>query len=111
MAPVCVRADQCKLSDEYPCPPGTPCQCGEGMACMPVRADGTTSCVTPGTGQTGDPCSGPKSCSYGNVCSSSQGCLKLCSTVSARVQCEVGEYCVALAVFADDVGVCIKEPR
>jgi hypothetical protein len=106
-APVCVRADQCKLSEEYPCPAGATCQCAQGTACVPVRADGTTSCIVPGTGTTGDACGGPFSCSYGHVCSRSRGCLKLCSTVSTRVQCADGEFCQALAGFPDDVGVCI----
>lgn len=107
MAPVCVRADQCKLSEEYPCPEGATCQCATGTACVPVRADGTTSCVVPGKKKKGEACDGPFSCSYGHVCSSSLGCLELCSTVSARSQCSEGEFCQALSGFPDDVGLCI----
>lgn len=106
-APVCVRADQCKLSEGYPCAPKDSCQCGEDTACVPVRADGTTSCVEPGTGEKGDACDGPFSCSYGHVCSLSRGCLELCSTVSTQSQCATNEFCQALAGFPDDVGVCI----
>lgn len=108
MAPVCARADQCKLTEEYPCPEGTQCQCGEGTACVAVRSDGTTSCVAPGTAKKGEACDGPFSCSWGHVCSFSRGCLKLCSTVSTRDQCEPGEFCQALAGFTDDVGVCLS---
>jgi len=103
-APVCVRADQCKLSEESSCP-------GVGTACVPVRADGTTSCVAPGAGKKGDPCDGPLSCSLGHVCSLSRGCLELCSTVSTQSQCAEGEFCQALAGFSDDVGVCIQLER
>ena len=103
-APVCVRADQCKLSEESSCP-------GGGTACVPVRADGTTSCVQPGVGQKGDACDGPLSCSHGHVCSLSRGCLELCSTVSTQSQCAEGEFCQALAGFSDDVGVCIALER
>src|SRR5690606_6045478 len=69
-APVCVRADQCKLlSGELPCPPGAGCQCAEGTACVPVRSDGITSCVVPGTAEKGEACTGPFSCAQGLVCS------------------------------------------
>lgn len=98
-APVCVRADQCKLLSEE--------QCAEGTACAPVRADGTTSCVVPGTAEKGDVCAGPFSCARGLVCSLSRGCLELCSTVSTSAQCDEGEFCQALAGFPEDVGVCI----
>lgn len=101
--PVCVRADNCNLAEPYPCPPGAGCQCGDGTACMVVRRDGTTTCVAPGPGLTGDECP----CGWGHVCSQASGtCLRLCETVSDRDQCD-GGVCQAAANLPGDWGVCI----
>ncbi len=104
-APVCVRADGCSLTESYPCPSGVDCQCAEGTACTIVRADGTTSCVKPGVGQPGDACDDAFSCSWGHVCSLTNGCLPLCSTVSTKPECGARGYCQAR--FPSDIGVCI----
>lgn len=104
-APVCVRADQCSLTESYPCPEGVSCQCTGGTACVIVRADGTTSCVPPGKRTVGQSCDGPLSCAWGHVCSHAKGCLELCSTVSNKNECGGSGYC--LGRFAGNVGVCI----
>ncbi len=104
-APVCVRADQCSLTEEHPCPEGVACQCTGDSACVIVRADGTTSCVTPGQGKAGEKCEDAFSCEWGHVCSHTKGCLQLCSTVSSKQECGDSGYC--LARFPGDVGVCI----
>ncbi len=102
---MCVRADQCSLTETYPCPEGVDCQCKDGAACVIVRADGTTSCVTPGQGQAGEACDDVFSCAWGHVCSSTNGCLELCSTVSNKQECGDSGYCQAR--FPGNVGVCI----
>ena len=67
--PACARADGCTLLEPAACP--------SGLACGVVRADGTTSCVTPGAGRAGERCP----CADGFVCARSTGtCLALCRT-------------------------------
>lgn len=104
-APVCVPADNCSLTEEYPCKAGVDCQCAAGTACTIVRADGTTSCVKPGTAKAYDACDDAFSCAWGHVCSLTNGCLPLCSTVSSKQECGDSGYCQAK--FPSDVGVCI----
>ena len=100
--PVCVRADNCSLSEPNPCPEGEDCRCAEGTACLVVRGDGTTTCIEPGTGAAGGACP----CAWGHVCSqASHTCLKLCETVSSD-QCGDG-VCQASATLPDAWGVCI----
>ena len=49
--PVCSTADNCSLSEPYPCPQNEKCTCPSGEACMVVRRQGVTACAAPGTGQ------------------------------------------------------------
>ena len=104
--PVCVRADNCSLSQAYPCEGSDECQCQEGTACLVVRRDGTTTCAVPGEGVAGDECP----CAWGHVCSQASGtCLKLCDTVvdDDPPQCGDG-ICQAAANLPGTWGVCIK---
>ena len=103
--PVCVRADNCSLSQAYPCEGDEECQCHEGTACLVVRRDGTTTCAVPGEGEAGDACP----CAWGHVCSQASGtCLKLCETVAVDSdQCD-GGICQAAANLPGSWGVCIQ---
>lgn len=102
--PVCVRADNCNLSQEYPCQNEAECQCQEGTACLVVRSDGTTTCRVPGEGQAGDACP----CAGGYVCSQASGtCLKLCETVVDGDRCD-GGICQVAPNLPDNWGVCIN---
>jgi hypothetical protein len=101
---VCVRADNCNLSQEYPCQDEAECQCQEGTACQVVRRDGTTTCAVPGEGEAGDECP----CAWGHVCSQASGtCLKLCETVVDGDQCD-GGICQVASNLPDNWGVCIN---
>ena len=103
VVPACVPADDCNLADPYPCPAGQSCTCPEDTACTIVRADGTTSCVTPGTGGAGDPCP----CAAGHICSmATQNCLKICSLNAASPDCGSGK-CQATNGFPEGFGVCV----
>ena len=102
--PVCIPADDCSLSEPYPCPPEMTqeCTCSEGTVCTVVRSDGTTSCEKPGVGQLGDPCP----CDAGYLCSeASSTCLKLCSTALSSDDCGPGT-CQAVSVLPG-YGVCV----
>jgi hypothetical protein len=101
MVPVCVRADNCNLSEPYPCPAGATCVCEGNTACMVVRYQ-TTSCVVPGSGQEGQGCP----CAWGHVCSKSVNqCLKLCSTTSAKTECGA-KKCTFMPYVPPGWGVC-----
>jgi hypothetical protein len=101
MVPACVLADDCSLADPYPCGAGT-CKCPTGTACTVVRADGTTSCVKPGTGKAGDPCP----CAWGHICSEPTGkCMKLC--VTASPDCGGGRCQGGNATLPEGWGVCV----
>ncbi|HET9960642.1 MAG TPA: hypothetical protein VFQ61_39495 [Polyangiaceae bacterium] len=104
--PVCAQAERCDLSEPFPCPEGRVCQCSAGTACSVVRNDGTTACVTPGVGKTGEECP----CSPGHVCSqSAMTCLKLCtieSAADAAFGCGTGK-CQASAELPRGYGVCV----
>ncbi len=103
VAPVCIPADGCSLSEPWPCKPGTPCTCGAELACMVVRADGTTSCVAPGEGRQGDACP----CAWGYVCSQASGkCLQLCPLGALPSSCGDGR-CQTTGQLPDGWGVCI----
>jgi hypothetical protein len=114
--PVCVVADQCDLTQPYPCPSDLrnkgQCTCpDEATACIAVRGDGTTSCVKPGTGKISDDCSEDSPCAWGHVCSQATGkCLKLCSTISSEDVCS-GGICQASAYLPQDLGVCVGDVR
>lgn len=103
--PVCVRADNCSLSETYPCE-GDDCQCAEGTACLVVRRDGTTTCAVPGEGVAGDECP----CASGHICSQASGtCLKLCDTVVDEDPPQCGDgICQAAANLPGTWGVCIN---
>ena len=101
--PVCVQADNCKLDDPYPCDPTQAggCTCPESKMCTVVRDDGTTSCVTPGSGRSGDACP----CASGYFCSQGvQTCVKVCKT-DRSTDCGTGR-CQATAGFPTGFGLC-----
>ncbi|MCC6900935.1 MAG: hypothetical protein IT377_18300 [Polyangiaceae bacterium] len=100
--PVCVPADDCSLDEPYPCPPNKQCKCKPGTACALVKDDGTTSCVVPGNGRSGDKCP----CAAGFVCSKTTStCFKLCSTTTATPDCGTGK-CLVVAGLPEGFGVC-----
>ncbi|HEY4103274.1 MAG TPA: hypothetical protein VGM44_05255 [Polyangiaceae bacterium] len=102
MVPVCVPAENCDLSTPYPCASGADCTCKGNTACVVVRADGTTTCATPGSGKVGDPCP----CAWGYVCSAgSNQCLKLCYT--RGVPSCGGGTCQASSELPDGWGLCV----
>jgi hypothetical protein len=110
LVPVCAPADDCDLSQAYPCPldvqANGSCTCTDpSTACSVVRSDGTTSCVTPGTGKLGDACP----CAWGYICSrSTNSCLKMCSTLSSDGTCGGGK-CQAANYLPRALGVCVGE--
>ncbi len=101
--PVCVAAADCNLNEPYPCT-GTSCTCDDPrLACMVVRADGTTTCAEPGSGKVGDACP----CAWGHVCSqASETCVLLCETARPDYYCG-NEKCQASAELPDGWGVCV----
>lgn len=111
--PVCLPADDCALTDPYPCPEGQDCSCPDELACVVVRPDGETACTTPGAGQEGDPCTGTQTaeCAHGFVCDPEAGCRKLCflvvSSEAAEPECPGGGICQSPSEFPSDLGVCV----
>ena len=72
LIPICIPAMKCALLNDSTCP--------AGLTCTIVRAAGTTSCVTPGTGTYGEPCP----CAAGFACNADEGtCFQLCHTGSS----------------------------
>jgi hypothetical protein len=111
--PVCTAAENCPLSDPYPCPEGQNCTCPATKACMIVRRQGLTACVKPGTGTQGQFCP----CAAGFACSNTTfTCLKLCqltsnvSSQAAASQCAAGNTCQASNDVPADWGVCNDVP-
>lgn len=109
--PVCTPAENCRLSDAYPCPTGTNCSCAAGKACMIVRRLGLTACVKPGSGMQGDYCP----CAAGYVCSNATfTCLKLCQLTSnsqtSQGVCNMDTSCQASNDVPTDWGVCNDKP-
>ena len=114
--PVCSVAENCPLTDPYPCPQDQNCTCPAGKACMVVRRQGLTACVKPGTGQQGDYCP----CAAGYVCSNATfTCLKLCLLSQANAPnnqtspdspCTTGTSCQASNDVPPDWGVCSDVP-
>jgi hypothetical protein len=97
LVPVCALATQCTLLDD-----GT---CTDGQTCTIVRVDGTTSCVAPGAGQLGDPCS----CAAGFVCATgSNQCMQLCR-IGQNVDCPESYTCQGGATtYPEGFGVCVS---
>ena len=114
--PVCVPADNCPLTDPYPCPQDQNCICSSGKACMVVRRQGLTACVKPGDGKQGDYCP----CAAGYVCSNTTfTCLKLClispsntsnGQASTNSTCDTGTSCQSSNDVPPDWGVCSDVP-
>lgn len=95
--PVCVPAMNCKLLEQEPC-------ASLGLVCGIVRADGTTSCVLPGTGKLDEPCP----CAFGYVCAKSQNkCLKLCHVNLASAECPGGTCQGGTGELPPGIGVCV----
>lgn len=104
VVPMCVPADNCSLSEPYPCEnSSTGCVCRPGTACTVVKPDGTTSCVEPGAGVAGQACP----CAAGHICSqASNQCVRICRLGTAG-ECGSGR-CQASANFPDGYGVCVS---
>jgi hypothetical protein len=101
--PVCVPADNCSLEDQYPCPTKNECRCKGDTACMVVRNDGTTTCVTPGAGRQGEACP----CAWDHVCSSTTNkCVKICHTDPTQNDCG-DQKCQASSELPTNFGVCV----
>lgn len=95
--PVCMPAMNCKLLEAEPC-------ASMGLVCGIVRADGTTSCVPPGTGKLDEPCP----CAFGYVCAkSSNKCLKLCHVNNASAECPGGTCQGGTGGLPTGFGVCV----
>lgn len=113
--PVCIPADNCNLSDPFPCPEGQSCTCKNGDACMVIGTGGLTTCRKPGTGKQNDSCYG-NLCSAGYVCvSATAKCLKLCkveraSSLTATSDCPSGTSCQASLDIPSGWGVCSDTP-
>ncbi len=126
--PVCSAADNCLLTDPYPCPQDQNCKCPSGKACAVVRRQGLTSCIVPGTGQQGDYCYCAAGYVQGDYCSCAAGyacsystftCLKLCQldssntsngSTSPGTQCSIGTSCQASNDVPSGWGVCSDVP-
>ena len=103
MVPACVLADDCDLAEPYPCRSAS-CKCPVDTACTVVRADGTTSCVKPGTGLVGDPCP----CAWGHICSQGTGkCMKLCTPAAGQAECGSGRCQGGTENLPEGWGVCV----
>ena len=105
-APVCVAPVPCVLDEPYPCTDESRCKCAAGTACMVVRADGTTDCVTPGDGLAGESCP----CAAGYVCSQGTNtCLKICKTNAVtEPQCVEGR-CQESPQLPEGYGTCVGD--
>jgi hypothetical protein len=105
--PVCVPSVDCGLAEPFPCPEGATCSCPEGLACMVVGVDRTTTCVEPGAGREGQSCP----CDWGHVCSQvTNRCAKLCQTAAPEASCATG-MCQVSAELPPGWGVCVGSPR
>jgi hypothetical protein len=94
--PVCTPTTPCKLLDDK--------TCTDGLTCTLVRTNGTTDCVTPGTGKLGEACP----CAANHVCQiATQKCLALCHTDGS--DCPDGMLCQGGAKgFPSGIGVCVQ---
>ena len=105
--PVCVPAVDCSLAEPFPCMEGATCSCPEGLACMVIGVDRTTTCVPPGRGYETQACP----CYWGHVCSQvTNRCVKLCQTSAPEASCATG-MCQASAELPPGWGVCVGVPR
>ncbi|MEM1031020.1 MAG: hypothetical protein AAF928_13700 [Myxococcota bacterium] len=96
LIPVCVPSDDCMPRAENDL-------CPDGLTCTIVREDGTTACVVPGPGETGDACP----CAEGHACQPSTGtCVELCLLGRAE-SCAPGFTCQS-SNNGNDVGFCIE---
>lgn len=96
--PVCAPVKNCKLLDNS--------GCAEDEACTIVRKDGTTSCVTPGTGKRDQSCP----CAAGYVCAPATAtCMKLCHIGEDEVDCGSGGACQGgVMLYPEGVGICVS---
>jgi hypothetical protein len=94
--PVCIPAMTCVLLDDATCP--------AGLTCAIVRASGTTSCIVPGTGTTGQACP----CAAGFTCSAADDtCLQLCHT--GTDECGSNGFCQGgTKPYPDGIGYCVS---
>jgi hypothetical protein len=105
--PVCVPAVDCGLAEPFPCSPGATCSCPDGLACMVIGVDRSTTCVPPGPGYEGQACP----CYWGHVCSQvTNRCVKLCQTTVSDASCTTG-ICQASAELPLGWGVCVGSTR
>jgi hypothetical protein len=97
--PVCILASKCTLLDDTTCP--------EGLTCAIVRADGTTSCVVPGTGKDGEECNSLGFCAAGFTCLKLVGkCKQLCR-LDHPEDCPMGSTCLSgSGEYPDNYGTC-----
>lgn len=104
LVPVCVPADGCDLA-EVPCERDGECECAPGTACQVVRPDGTTACLVPGVGTSGESCP----CAYGHVCSrAANTCLALCRTDASDEDAGTGcRRCQTSSELPAGWGVCV----
>ena len=96
--PVCVPATMCELLEDA-------ASCPVDKTCTIVRADGTTSCVTPGEGKQGEGCP----CSAGYVCSTANNtCFRLCQ-LDRPQECPPNHVCQGgSASYPPNFGVCVQ---
>jgi hypothetical protein len=101
---VCIPSEACRFDEPYPCDTTTNvCSCADGRACGLVRSDGTTACVVPGTGTSGEACP----CAAQHVCSeATQTCLKVCRLGEVG-SCGDEGTCQASTNLGSEWGVCV----
>jgi hypothetical protein len=95
LIPVCTPAMKCELLKDATCP--------AGQTCTIVRTAGTTSCVTPGTGTSGQHCP----CAAGFTCNWVEGtCYQLCHIMSD--DCGPNALCQGGSdLYPDGIGYCV----
>lgn len=96
--PVCAVATNCTLLDDG--------SCTDGKTCTIVRVDGTTSCVSPGTGLAGEACP----CAEDHVCNTKKNeCYKLCK-LGRPGDCPPSDFCQAGGtIYPQDFGICVSQ--
>lgn len=97
--PVCIPATHCTLLDDS--------TCLAGQTCTIVRADGTTSCVEPGTAKEGEGCQ-TGLCAPGYTCLKLVNqCKKLCH-VDQPADCPGGACIGGSGEYPDGFGTCTE---